>query len=510
MGQYYKTSKPTFVDDFMYKPPYELYKEVIQSKDKQIDEGLASTADLDKYLNFNSLEFDQQEAENEKLKYISQIEDLSNKIKQDPINFQKYSQDIYKLQKDLNTNYTTGKIGVIRGDYDKYIKFEEDHKKFKEKDAARYTAGRNAFYEEARKRRQDPNGVGYKESVWDSEQLQETKDFRKGFLDAVKQMRPDVTPINSSSAKGGYLFQVNGTKEVLSEEQVVNLMRSYITSTPNIEDYLRQSERIKLPEDFAGLEDFAKQFAYSKNTTKQTIKEDQYGLINARSAAANALENKKQKNREKLVRLREELKGRVTPGMMGEVSTNLAINMFGKAGVSTLNTNTKRKIAEFKKQGYTDQEIAEAGYGTIRNDQIVNYGIADLASKGIISTKTADINALQKRIQQYSQTLGSFGKKQLVFTFPKNVVAAQERNGKKFTTSYNAGETYIMTVDQAKKVGLIKNVVKNSGEPFYVDENINGVRYKFEGANGVIEANLMPTGSLPGLTQGIKFIDPEE
>ena len=68
MGQYYKTSKPTFVDDFMYKPPYELYKEVIQSKDKQIDEGLASTADLNKYLNFNSLEFDQQEAENEKLK----------------------------------------------------------------------------------------------------------------------------------------------------------------------------------------------------------------------------------------------------------------------------------------------------------------------------------------------------------------------------------------------------------------------------------------------------------
>ena len=40
MGQFYKTSKPTFVEDFMYTPPWKMYQEIIAKKDKAVDDEL--------------------------------------------------------------------------------------------------------------------------------------------------------------------------------------------------------------------------------------------------------------------------------------------------------------------------------------------------------------------------------------------------------------------------------------------------------------------------------------
>ena len=38
MGQFYKGAEATFIDDAMYKPPYELMAAVIDKKDKVIDD----------------------------------------------------------------------------------------------------------------------------------------------------------------------------------------------------------------------------------------------------------------------------------------------------------------------------------------------------------------------------------------------------------------------------------------------------------------------------------------
>ena len=54
MGQFYRTSKPQFVEDFMYQPPWELAKEVILAQDKKINDQLAMAGKLSEVLNFNT------------------------------------------------------------------------------------------------------------------------------------------------------------------------------------------------------------------------------------------------------------------------------------------------------------------------------------------------------------------------------------------------------------------------------------------------------------------------
>ena len=182
MAQFYKTSKTPFVDDFMYEPPYDLYKEVIQNRDKSIDEGVDSANSLSSTLNFNTLDFDKQAASEKKLYYQAKIEDLTTKIKKDPENYNKYTQDIYALKKELTQDFTSGDIAAMTGDYNSYVKFDKDHEEFKVKDPTRYAAGSKAFMEEARKNRDKSGFV----PVWNSEQLMETQDFRKGFSKSIR------------------------------------------------------------------------------------------------------------------------------------------------------------------------------------------------------------------------------------------------------------------------------------------------------------------------------------
>lgn len=484
MGQFYKTSKPVF-EDFMYKPPYELFKEVIQSKDKLVDNELASAAELSKYLNFNTLDFDKQEAESEKLRYMSQIEDVSNKIKKDPMNYQKYSQDILSLQKDLLQNFTTGKIGVMRGDYDKSLKFQEDHKNFKTKEGGRYTAGMNSFYNEAKARRESQlsSGLGYN-PVWDSEQLMETKDFRKGFADFVKIKKPNITPIASTSSRGGYIFKTKGTEETLSADELQKLMQDYIMSTPDIENYVRQSSRIGLPEDFNNLTDFARSFAYNQTKLEKSQTTDAY-----------ALEEVKQANREKNIRLRSALKGSGKEdgdNLGGEILTADAYDMFGSNVLDQIN-NYKTSVGE--------EPISSS-------NRIIPYGLNTLVQQGLVSPKKAQ--ALDSRIQSFTKEKdgSGFGENTIVFR-PKVAIKGVNKNGSPFT--YKPGMSYAMTVKDAKRTGLISEVAQGSGKPFYITPSINGVNYTFKNKNKniTVDGMLVPTGTYPSVKNGITFFSNE-
>ena len=140
MGQFYKTSKPTFVEDFMYTPPWKMYQEIIAKKDKAVDDELLKAAELEGTLDFDTLDFDKEKATEKKLYYKNKIDELSNQIKKDPENYQKYSQDIYKVQKELLEDFTKGEIAAMTGDYSGMQKFIKDHEKFKQKDPTRYNA----------------------------------------------------------------------------------------------------------------------------------------------------------------------------------------------------------------------------------------------------------------------------------------------------------------------------------------------------------------------------------
>ena len=479
MGQFYKTSKPTFVEDFMYTPPWKMYQEIIAKKDKAVDDELLKAAELEGTLNFNTLDFDKEKATEKKLYYKNKIDELSNQIKKDPENYQKYSQDIYKIQKELLEDFTKGEIAAMTGDYSAMQKFTKEHEKFKQKDPTRYNAGLNSFYEEAKLKRQQNGYV----PVWDSEQLMETIDFRKGFIDFVSKKKPNTEAYANSGAKGGFIFKNKGSKTELSEAEVQKLMKEYIESTPNILEYERQSQRIGLGTDFQSLLDFSKSFAYKQEKADSSKTRDPLTMLYAREASQKRLEGS----------------GDV---YNGELQTAPLRKLLGDANLSNMYRRTGKDP------------------NTLNPNSTVIFGTPALVGAGIINSKQE--KALTDRVNYFSKNLDNFGNKQIVFVPDKNIKYKPTKSD--YTGTLKEGKTYILTVKRAKDLGIIKGVVPNSGQPFYVDDNYNGVRYTFKTPGGeILNGSLMPTyrevkdedgntvqvGSHPGVKEGLEILSIE-
>ena len=485
MGQSYRTSRPTFVDDFMYQPPYDLYKEVIDNKDRTIDNEVNEVGSLNQALNFNTLDFDKPAADQKKIYYQGKIEDLTDKIKQDPENYLKYSQDMYNLKKELTSDYTAGDISAMTSDYANYEKFQKDHQKYKATDPTRYNAGLSTFYEEAKSNRNKSGFI----PVWNSEQLLPGIDFRKGFVDYVSKMKPNTTAYANSGAKGGFIFKNKGTNESLSEKDDVKLMQDYVSSTPNIEEYLNQSKRIGLPEDLSGLEDFAKNYAYTKTTADSSKSRDPLATAAVRFEQSKKLEAIKQKNRVDLANLKSNLAGEnAGSSYNGELQTAPLRSILGDSNLANL----------YSKNNITKNELDP--------NTPIKFGMPALIGSGIINAKQEE--KLTQRIQAFSKDLNAFGNKQLTFV-PSKQMRTKSKNSD-YVQTWNPGKTYILTAKQAKDLGLISNVVENSGQPFYIDDTYNGVRYTFKSPSGeLINGNLMPTGSHPNIKEGVEILSNE-
>lgn len=494
MGQFYKTSKPTFVEDFMYTPPWKMYQEIIAKKDKAVDDELLKAAELEGTLNFDTLDFDKEKATEKKLYYKNKIDELSNQIKKDPENYQKYSQDIYKVQKELLEDFTKGEIAAMTGDYSGMQKFTKEHEKFKQKDPTRYNAGLNSFYEEAKLKRKQNGYV----PVWDSEQLMETIDFRKGFVDFVSKKKPNTEAYASSGAKGGFIFKNKGSKTELSEAEVQELMKEYIESTPNILEYERQSQRIGLGTDFQSLLDFSKSFAYKQEKADSSKTRDPLTMLYAREASQKRIEEIKQKNRKALHDYKEG-SGDV---YNGELQTAPLRKLLGDANISNM----------YKRTGHTPK--------TLNPNNTVIFGTPALVGAGIINPKQE--KAITERVNYFSKNLDNFGNKQIVFVPDKNIKYKSTRSD--YTSTLKEGKTYILTAKKAKDLGIIKEIVPNSGQPFYIDDNYNGVRYTFKTPDGqILNGSLMPTfrevkdkdgnkiqvGSHPSVKEGLEILSIE-
>ena len=123
--------------------------------------------------------------------------------------------------------------------------------------------------------------------------------------------------------------------------------------------------------------------------------------------------------------------------------------------------------------------------------------------------KQKDIPSLRTSLKRFSTNEG-FGDLQIAFVPQKSL----KINGQ----TYQTGRSYVMTIAQAKKKGLIESVVPGSEQPFYQNKDFNGVNFKFKTKHQAknsgdktssdtesVRGNLVQPGSLPGLTKGIQI-----
>jgi len=128
MGRFYKTSKPTFVKDNVYTPPFDLMAKVISNADKQIEKNETELLSLHKKLKADSLTADKPQLKKIINNYNNKIDELTNQLKENPLEFRRKTSDIKDLSRKIYDDWTTGEVAAIQSNkkaYDTWVKEEQ-------------------------------------------------------------------------------------------------------------------------------------------------------------------------------------------------------------------------------------------------------------------------------------------------------------------------------------------------------------------------------------------------
>lgn len=133
MGQSYKGTEAVFLDDAMFKLPYELIGTVIDKKDKEVNDAIDTTVALNSLLEAKGLKVDDSRLQEIIGGYTNRIDDMTKSIYQDVNNAFSYMPQINDLKRQITTDWKTGEVAKIQNNLALYNAWEEEEKKRLEK-----------------------------------------------------------------------------------------------------------------------------------------------------------------------------------------------------------------------------------------------------------------------------------------------------------------------------------------------------------------------------------------
>jgi predicted transcriptional regulator len=264
MGQFYKGTPAEFLDDKMYKAPYELMASVIDKKDKAIDDTIGQYQGYLDKLKADVLEQDSPELRATIQQYQTRIDNAVQGISSDPMNYQKYTPDLNTLGRDItNTWSSTGKVGTMEANKKKVLaEYETLDKLAKEK-------GYTGDYIAAEKR----NILAKYQGVqWDAErgkamgapeiaEAYQKLDFDEGFLTHLKAQKISRT---KDTPGGPWVYRHEGSSEVLSPNDIMGAYMLQANADPNTQAALKRYNQLGV----AGYESVGLNEVYTKVPVK--------------------------------------------------------------------------------------------------------------------------------------------------------------------------------------------------------------------------------------------------
>lgn len=136
MGQFYKGTEATFLDDAMFKLPYEQMQTALKAKDTAIGDTIQAAIKLGDF-DIAHHAIDREDAARLKQEWETKTQNLVDQVLVDPMNYKRVQGDIMSMSRDLNKDMQFGDISTLGKrkaqieDYQKSI--EELYKKDPEK-----------------------------------------------------------------------------------------------------------------------------------------------------------------------------------------------------------------------------------------------------------------------------------------------------------------------------------------------------------------------------------------
>ena len=233
MGRNYQTAKPTFVDDVIYKAPYELMLNALQTQDENFNKNQEK---IDAFSTIgDNLEYvdKDKDARNSALNSHRDIAtSLAEKINQNPALYQVYTADINRAKKDFEKDVTTGSLFEMDRAAKRRTQARLDLKNRFDKGIIREDA-----YEAAQnKLDRDYQGVGngdYAESIHVYDKVDENQ-FQEHLNKIITPETEGVTTTKPNGA--GYMITNGEVKTYITKEKVENI----VTSDPKFRDWERE------------------------------------------------------------------------------------------------------------------------------------------------------------------------------------------------------------------------------------------------------------------------------
>lgn len=281
MGRFYKTAQPTFIDDFIYQPPWELLQSILSNKQEGYNQTLATT-ELFKDLQIKHRDTDEENQAVSEIKeyYNTEADKLANELKKNPENYVKLQSRLKELGRQLNSDYAEGAISRIEGTYNNFQDWLKKHEEYQKKDPELF----NALLKEAEDKW---GGSTLKNQVWGQEKQIDRPDFQKHLEEIKKELVASAYKNDVDQINGYYILNnVNGKKEI-NEQQLTEAALAKLEMDPLYKSYAMQSQRV-------GIGDYTQprfNTAYIDIKNKKEITEEEY----------NALKDKKDENGNPLV-----------------------------------------------------------------------------------------------------------------------------------------------------------------------------------------------------------------
>lgn len=243
MARSYQTAQPEFVQDIMYRPPWELAKEVLAKEQGDYDTAVSKAnlfGDID--IEHMDTAIERENAARIQQQYAQRADELINQMQSGTADdWRKAIPTMTKMGRELAADYKTGDISQIEGSAKAYAKFLEDTKGIK--DAATKEAAKKAYLD-----RFNLQQRGSLDKVFSADEVYDKKDLTGEFIKELEHMdTPDAKETLRQYRKNGYINTAS-----MTTKQLTGLRDQFgeFVKAKGYEPYLQQQEQFNLGKYF--------------------------------------------------------------------------------------------------------------------------------------------------------------------------------------------------------------------------------------------------------------------
>lgn len=300
MGRYYKTAAPTFVDDNIYTPPWQLASQVLSNIDEDIAKNESTLHSLYGELEASALKADEPRVRDIVGGYESQIDELAKKIQENPLEFRREGGAIRNLGKDIHENWTRGEVAAIQGNkgaYDGWLKSELE----KVKATKGYVTPEDVNYARQKfltdfKGTQYQKGTGDYQNIY-TEALNPYMNVEDIAEERGKGYIADVVDSMGAYSDGQYIYTSEDKKEFVNPEDILAGVQTAMYNDKELTNYYNQqvklgamSEEEKNMRIQAAATRVAEKYGYSKvSKGRKSMSGDPFALKAEEEAKAKRL-----------------------------------------------------------------------------------------------------------------------------------------------------------------------------------------------------------------------------